>query len=134
MLRHDCAKINKEDNCPICLNLIYDQKHEAVMLMCNHVIHKKCLDELTNSMLQNKKIPCCTVCKKTTTNPLRYEDKYDKYIKDAPMPEYYKNWKTDILCNDCCEKTTVKYHMDYHKCAKCRSYNTSKVNVIKNND
>jgi RING finger/CHY zinc finger protein 1 len=40
------------------------------------------------------------------------------------MPPEYENVKSLILCNDCEEKSTTKFHFVYHKCQKCQSYNT----------
>ena len=59
------------------------------------------------------------------------EKKFDKYILENPTLSFYNNWKTEILCNDCCIKSIVKYNSKFHKCIECKSYNTSVLNVIK---
>ena len=129
--KHDCNKYNMDDNCPICLESLYYNNDSTMILDCDHKMHSKCLDQLINKTNRNKSIPCCTLCKKSVVEIKIYEKKFDKFILENPVPEFYKNWKTEILCNDCSEKSTIKFHTDFHKCMKCKSYNTSKINIIK---
>jgi hypothetical protein len=131
---HKCEKYDKDDNCPICLNNLYRHNDDTILLKCNHLIHRKCYDELIEKTDKNKCIPSCTLCKKSIVNTTKYETKFDKYILNNPVPEFYNNWKTEILCNDCCGKTTTKFHTKFHKCSKCNSYNTNKLNIIKERD
>lgn len=129
--RHICKNYDLDDNCPICLNSLYNCKDDTVLLDCTHLIHSKCLNELIEKTDKNKCIPSCTMCKKSVVETDKYERRFDKYILDNPVHTYYDNWKTEILCNDCSGKTTTKYHTNFHKCIKCKSYNTIKLNVIK---
>lgn len=126
---HECNKISKDNNCTICLNKIFSTYEEITIMKCNHIIHSKCLKLLVDHSKNNNKIASCTICKKSAVNFLNYEVMFDRYIKQFPMPEYYKDWTTDILCNDCNKKTNIKYHNMYSKCSNCRSYNTSILNV-----
>jgi len=129
---HKCINLNIEINniCPICLDDINNCKDIILLLKCHHSIHKKCYDELIKHT-SSSKIPSCTLCKKSIINPLKYENKFDFMIKKDPMSNYYKNWKSNILCNDCNIKDDVKYHSHYHKCISCSSYNTSVLDVKK---
>lgn len=45
----------------------------------------------------------------------------------TPMPEEYRDYKVDILCKDCHEESTVKFHVVGLKCLNCGSYNTCRV-------
>lgn len=37
-----------------------------------------------------------------------------------------------VLCNDCLEKSEVKFHVMGGKCSNCKSYNTTQVGGLKN--
>ena len=128
---HNCERYNMDDECTICLNKLYSGNDSTMLLDCKHLIHSKCLNELIDKTDKSKCIPCCTLCKKSVVDIKKYEKKFDKYILENPLPTFYNNWKTEILCNDCCEKSTTKFHTHFHKCMKCKSYNTSKINIIK---
>jgi len=51
----------------------------------------------------------------------------DAEIAQTIMPEEYKDKYMTILCNDCQEKSNVKFHIVGGKCNYCRSYNTSRL-------
>lgn len=123
-LDHKCEDINKEEKCFICLNKLFSGLDSTYRLKCKHLIHKKCLDKLVEKT-DNKKIPCCSLCKKSIVDSKKYEKKFDDKIIDEPMPQYYSNWKSNIYCNDCSIKSICKYHKNYNKCLNCKSYNTS---------
>jgi hypothetical protein len=127
--KHVCLKFNKDENCSICLNKIFINNQNPIIILnkCKHLIHKNCLQELKKSCVD--KIPGCMLCKKSVVNYKLYETKYDNFIRDNQLPEYYDKWTTDILCNDCTKKCNVKYHFKYHKCTLCKSYNTSVLNI-----
>lgn len=48
----------------------------------------------------------------------------DNEIAMTPMPEVYRDWKVDILCNDCNRPSQVLFHVLGLKCSHCRSFNT----------
>lgn len=50
----------------------------------------------------------------------------DSMLSQHKMPPEYDGWVSWVLCNDCEQKSFVKYHFLYHKCQneKCSSYNT----------
>jgi RING finger/CHY zinc finger protein 1 len=131
MDNHVCFKYDRKTDCPICLEKIFKSGDDIILLKCNHLLHKNCFNELIKSADERKVIPQCTLCKKSAVNVKQYENRYDNHVNKYPMPEYYKNWKSEILCNDCCCKSTVCYHKDYQKCYECKSYNTSTLNIIK---
>lgn len=132
---HICKIVNnnKMDNCPICLNKILDNMQQISVLRCSHLMHKECYNSLIKNSNENGRIPSCTLCKKSLHDPIKYESIFDRAIENYQMPENYNNWISEILCNDCNEKTNATYHIMYHKCSKCKSYNTNVCNVIKNN-
>jgi hypothetical protein len=104
------------------------------LLNCSHIIHANCLESLIENTDKDKKIPNCLLCKKSVVKFDTYETKFDNYCRES-YDEYYKNWTNEIVCNDCLQKSTVKYNKIYNKCKNdnCRSYNTTILNTIKNN-
>ncbi|KAK6825705.1 hypothetical protein PG987_013199 [Apiospora arundinis] len=54
----------------------------------------------------------------------------DIAIQMQPMPEKFKDTRAVVLCNDCSAKTTTEYHWLGLKCAVCRSYNTSELQIL----
>lgn len=41
----------------------------------------------------------------------------DRAIESQPMPGQFRDTKALVYCNDCCAKTSVKYHWLGLKCA-----------------
>jgi uncharacterized CHY-type Zn-finger protein len=128
---YTCQNKEKNSDCPICLEKIFMNNEGAFLLRCNHFIHKNCYNEFIKHNESTKKILSCSLCKKSIKNPINFEKEYDLLYMNNPIDEYYKNWKSNIHCNDCNKKCDVKYHYNYHKCISCKSYNTSVLNVIK---
>jgi hypothetical protein len=123
--------MNKFENCPICLDKIFNNFDDIKLLNCSHMIHKKCFNELCKNADLHNKIPQCTICKKSAKNYMNYNEKFDKYILYNPVDNFSSKWKSEILCNDCCNTSEVKYHTKYLKCLSCNSYNTSQNKIIK---
>jgi hypothetical protein len=129
-IEEKCIK-EKEEDCPICLEKILLESQDCHKLLCNHNLHNKCYDELIKNTNIDKKIPRCTLCKKSIVSIKDYEKIFDKKILENPVDNYYKNWKTNISCNDCLIKSKVSYHNIFHKCKNCSSYNTDIINIEK---
>ena len=90
-------------------------------MMCGHWMHSDCLKEY------RKHHATCPVCSKSLYDAdarARMAAHYDMLVATTPMPVEYRHWKNNILCNDCLEKTQVKFHF-HHKCKHCTSYNTT---------
>jgi len=130
---HNCKNFKKNDECPICLDSIFkfDKDDKIKLLLCNHMMHYSCYNNLIKNTDKEKKVPCCTLCKKSVEDFKTYTAKFDRNRENYPMPEYYSKWTTYILCNDCNVKSTIPYHCNYSKCNSCNSYNTSILNVNK---
>ncbi len=130
---HNCKLISRDGECPICLNKLDMLGETIILLNCSHSIHKNCLNQLIENTDKTKKIPSCTLCKASVVKFNTYENTFDNYCRDSYL-DYCKNWKNEIVCNDCSERSTVKYNKNYNKCKNenCRSYNTSILSTIKN--
>lgn len=126
---HKCTNLRKS-KCPICQEIIFNSKKSVLVLECNHIIHKDCLQKYILS--GNTLILTCGICKKSIFNTKEKTEYLDEILRNNVMPNKYMDWITEILCNDCLVKSKTKYHFMLHKCSNCTSYNTTVINVIKN--
>ena len=125
---HECFTGSLDSNCPVCQKYMWDSTDPVVYMKCGHNIHDKCLKELVKTSYQ------CPLCKKSIHNDMKpIWEQIDNMLENTQMPEEYDKWTSEILCNDCGEKSTAKFHFIYHACQKenCGSYNTSIVEVNK---
>jgi len=99
-------------------------------LKCDHPIHVECFQQLQKTTVK------CPICSKSFYNKeelLNMNSIIDSEIINSPMPDEYADKEVQILCNDCCEESTVKFHIFGHKCLVekegniCGSYNTRRV-------
>ena len=126
---HPCRVNLKEENCPICLKEIWNTYNDSpYLLKCGHTIHTSCFIKTLES--QNMS---CPLCKKSMIDLKNHWNDIDIFLSNQKMPDEYKEWTTDIYCNDCEEKSNTKFHFVYHKCSSCNSYNTIITNVNKIN-
>ena len=128
---HPCKVNIKEFDCPICLKSLWDSQDQPHILKCGHNIHKKCFMDYISQ--NNYK---CPTCKMSMFDMSPHWNILDDFLQTQQVPqdsEYY-NWKSKIHCNDCLEKSTIKYHFCYNKCPKCNSYNTVVDNILKDTD
>jgi hypothetical protein len=59
-----------------------------------------------------------------------YFARIDVLLESQKMPPEYALVRSQILCNDCEEKTCTKFHFVYHKCKACGSYNTKVIKTF----
>jgi len=60
-----------------------------------------------------------------------YYSKIDSLLAEQTMPPDYANIFSIVLCNDCEVKSEAPYHFLYHKCGKCKGYNTKVLETFK---
>ena len=60
-----------------------------------------------------------------------YYAKIDSLLAEQTMPPEYANIFSIVLCNDCEVKSEAPYHFLYHKCDKCKGYNTKVLETFK---
>jgi hypothetical protein len=127
---HKCLEKSFQTACPICSEEMFDSTSNASLLPCGHTMHAECYKEYVKHSYK------CPLCKKTVADLSIYwqnlKDQVDTLIIPN-IPYEASNWKTEIYCNDCGEKTTVKYCFQYHQCtnSECGSFNTDILNIIK---
>jgi len=125
---HNCVKNVKDEDCPICLNNIWDSHGNPHVMKCGHTVHLQCFNKYLNENNYQ-----CPLCKKSMIDMTMYWKMIDSHLENQQVPEdsEYSKWKTEIHCNDCLVKNTVKYDFVYHKCPNCSGYNTVVDNIIK---
>lgn len=119
---HKCIKNTFHNECPICLDTIFDSVKSITILKCGHTLHLECLNSLlkTNSLTGMR----CPLCNKSTIDTKILTEFLDKEVENTPMPKDLVK-DVDILCNDCNKTSNTNYHIVGMKCLHCLSYNTS---------
>ncbi|XP_068968981.1 RING finger and CHY zinc finger domain-containing protein 1 isoform X1 [Bombus flavifrons] len=119
---HTCVENVSHANCPVCLEDIHTSRIPCHIPNCGHLLHRTCFEELLHS--GHYACPTCQVSLLDMTDLWKF---LDMEVSSTPMPEEYKDYKVDILCKDCHEESTVKFHIVGLKCLNCGSYNTCRV-------
>ncbi|KAF7398726.1 hypothetical protein HZH68_007272 [Vespula germanica] len=119
---HTCVENVSHANCPVCLEDIHTSRIPCHIPGCGHLLHRTCFEELLH--YGHYACPTCQVSLLDMTDLWRF---LDMEVSLTPMPEEYRDYKADILCKDCHEESTVKYHVVGLKCLNCGSYNTCRV-------
>jgi hypothetical protein len=60
-----------------------------------------------------------------------YYQSIDSLLEGQTIPPEYADWRSIVLCNDCEIRSEVPYHFHYHKCDKCKGYNTKVIETSK---
>lgn len=118
---HKCIDVT-DTNCPICMEDIFSSVTECTNMKCGHYIHTECL----KLMISHGGVKCPT-CLVTIINTTEYNKFMDNEVAMTVIPEEYKDIDVSIMCNDCHNKSTVKFHIVGYKCESCSSYNTRKI-------
>jgi hypothetical protein len=116
---HRCIEGSTDCDCPICGDYLFTSPKKVVFMKCGHSIHKNCFDELLKSSYK------CPLCSKSIVNMEAQWRQMDLAISGQTMPEEFDDNHVVILCNDCCSKSPIMFHLSAHKCAICGSYNTA---------
>ncbi|KAF9307184.1 hypothetical protein BGZ74_009890 [Mortierella antarctica] len=118
LLNHKCIERNLECDCPICGEYMFTSTATVIFMPCGHCIHSRCHDDYIKTSYQ------CPTCWKALGDMSTYYTKIDSLLKEQTMPPEYANIFSTVLCNDCEVKSEAPYHFLYHKCDKCKGYNT----------
>jgi RING finger/CHY zinc finger protein 1 len=113
-----CIENSSESTCPFCLDVLKFSTKMHHKMNCGHIVHSDCLNEY---LLTNDKCPIC--CKSINKNQTQIEY-IENLINNMPMPDEYKDKEVEIFCNDCLQKSTVKFHFIGNQCSNCKSFNT----------
>jgi RING finger/CHY zinc finger protein 1 len=115
------AGVTKQ-NCPICLESLFYSRDSSTPIKCGHFVHSKCYKNMCKQGAYR-----CPVCLKSIFEMNKFNEEIDAEIENTPMPEEYKEFFVNILCNDCQGTSNVKFHVIGLKCQQCGGYNTRKV-------
>ena len=122
---HKCIERVTDCDCPICGEYMFTSRKRVIYIdACAHSIHEDCYMEHMKTSYK------CPICHKSAINMETHFRNLDVEIQQQPMPPEFQDTKAVILCNDCCAKTSVKYHWLGLRCAICRSYNTVELQII----
>lgn len=122
--QHKCIERSLECDCVICGEYLFTSTAPVMLMPCGHSIHFICHREHMKTSYQ------CPVCWKSLGDMKEYFARIDALLVDQKMPAEYALVRSQILCNDCEEKSCCKFHFVYHKCKACGSYNTKVVKTF----
>ncbi|KAI8907637.1 zinc-ribbon-domain-containing protein [Powellomyces hirtus] len=125
--RHKCIERNLESDCPICGEYMFTSTTTVIFMPCGHCIHYKCHQEYIQTSYQ------CPTCLKSLADMTDYFRRIDQALAQQQMPQEYSDLYNQIYCNDCEKKCHAKFHFMYHKCVKCKGYNTKVLNTADKN-
>ncbi|CAG9462512.1 unnamed protein product [Pedinophyceae sp. YPF-701] len=117
---HKCVESATKQDCPVCLEYLFDSTKSLHVLVCGHVMHRECFDACCAS--NNYRCPWC----QRTMFVANWEFTRQQ-IEATPMPEEYRNTTCHVLCNDCAWRGQVAWHVLGMGCGHCGSYNTARI-------
>lgn len=116
---HKCIPNIIKDDCVICLEKLKHNDLSLSRLPCGHILHTKCLNEMKRCNI--KKCPKCNCS--INIKKIQCKEVHN-------VPEEYRSWKLENLCNDCNAKSTISFRFDNLYCVECESVNVKTINVI----
>ncbi|RZF41385.1 hypothetical protein LSTR_LSTR000099 [Laodelphax striatellus] len=126
---HKCVENVSRTACPICLEDIHTSRIPSHIPNCGHLMHRTCYRDLVQSGHF-----ACPICQKSLLNMKGLWEHLDEEVTLSPMPQEYENYIVDILCKDCHEVSSIKFHVVGLKCTGCGSYNTCQTKRQNNPD
>jgi RING finger/CHY zinc finger protein 1 len=120
-----------ETNCPVCSEWLLTSTNNGFQPKpCFHPIHSKCYKELG----KHGKFSC-PICSKTYSEfkPLLapFWEELRQMKAESPMPDDYKDWRVEVLCNDCEKYSESPFHWVGTECSHCKGWNTKITKTIK---
>lgn len=115
---HNCVEKSMHQDCPVCMEYLFDSLKDITVLPCGHTLHLECLQEMHKHFQYN-----CPLCNKSVCDMSSVWKEIDQEIAATRMPET-ENRMVWVLCNDCGSTSEVQYHVVGQKCGSCPSYNT----------
>lgn len=119
---HKCVENVSRANCPVCLEDIHTSRIPCHIPDCGHLLHRTCFEQLLHSGHY-----ACPICQTSLLDMTQLWKYLDNEVARTPMPPEYQNYLASILCKDCHQESTVKFHVVGLKCSHCGSYNTCRI-------
>lgn len=107
---HRCIERSTDCDCPICGDYMFTSPQTVVFMRCGHSIHQRCYYEHMESSYR------CPICSRSIVNMEMQFRQLDRTIEAQPMPPQFRDTTAWVYCNDCCAKTSVRYHWLGLKC------------------
>jgi RING finger/CHY zinc finger protein 1 len=123
---HKCHNI-KGSTCSVCMEDLFVSRCEIMQMKCGHFIHTDCLHEMAKNTFKYKVTCTCPICSASIIETDFLNKLLDSEIEATPMPNEYKDIDVKILCNDCHQESTSKFHIIGMKCYLCGGYNTRNI-------
>ncbi|KAI9804052.1 MAG: hypothetical protein M1833_000333 [Piccolia ochrophora] len=125
---HKCIERSTDCDCPICGEYMFNSPLTVVFMPCGHSIHHQCYYDHMKTSYR------CPICSRSIVNMETQFRNLDRAIESQPMPPQFQDTKALVYCNDCCAKSSVKYHWLGLKCSVCDSYNTAQIQILSGPD
>ena len=116
---HKCIQDNLSQNCPICMDYLFESREPVSVMKCGHTIHTSCMKDMLQSGGST-----CPLCLQSVVDMSNYNLVLRRSVGATQMPEEYRDVTCEILCNDCTRYSTVLYHVLGLECPECGSFNT----------
>lgn len=119
--KHRCRAGALHDDCPICLERMFDSRDPVYHLPCAHALHGSCFNALMKWDYR------CPVCLKAVVRPTQYYASIRESIERQRLNPTVQYEKVSIFCNDCRSRSVTEYHPLHLECQMCHGYNTGRV-------
>lgn len=103
---------------------MFTSSSSIVAMPCGHYLHKMCYTQYMEIAYK------CPVCKKSAVNMDLQWRKLEHAIESQPMPDELRDTLAMVQCNDCNQKSSVRYHWLGNKCGACDSFNTNEIQLL----
>jgi RING finger/CHY zinc finger protein 1 len=120
---HTCVERSMHQDCPVCLEFLFDSIRPITVMHCGHTIHEACLQGLfAHSQLT------CPTCLRSVCDMSAAWAQLELEVAQTPMPAEYASLRVALLCNDCGAKGEAPLHVLGMKCTgSCGSFNTQRI-------
>lgn len=114
----------REEMCPICFEGFYNVRDGGWLLNWGHLIHSECFDSYFKTHTR------CPVCKQFPFDDEVKQEYYnliEEEWNNTLMSEELSDMQVTILCNDCLEQSTSKFHVVAIKWNNWGGFNTTRI-------
>jgi hypothetical protein len=122
---HTCFKYSISDSvCSICGENLHSDRNGINHSKCGHWAHVSCLEKYVSTLWEQQIIPTCPLCRKAIVDLNIVGEILDEMLSNEIMHPELQSIVQNIICNECGEISQVPFHYRFHKCPKCKLYNT----------
>lgn len=134
--KHVCMESSMTGDCPVCCSALFTSTRPCVYLACGHSMHQDCYHALIKQDYR------CCLCFKALADMSDYYDGIARMLQmEDPLPVELASRRSEIVCNDCSQRSIAPWHFEYHRCQneivgegvetkRCGSFNTRVLHVF----